>query len=162
MDICAFANTNGGTIYIGVPADPHKAPIGVAAPKSAMDAIRGAVQKQITPPIEISFATHDTNKVKVLQINVPRGDDPPYAIDENKIYVRNESETVQAVRDEIVDIIRRQTTSGGSGADGAEQAGRSLDRRHNRSSRAQPEAARTHHTAQSRRGGSWTARRAAG
>ncbi len=109
MDICAFANTNGGTIYIGVPADGHKAPIGVAAPKSAMDAIRKAVQKQITPPIEITFATHDTNKLKVVQINVPRGDDLPYAVDENKIFVRNESETVQAVRDEIVNIIRRQT-----------------------------------------------------
>jgi hypothetical protein len=109
MDICAFANTNGGTIYVGVPADPHKAPIGVTAPKSATDAIRKAVQKQITPPIEITFATHDVNKVKVLQINVPRGDDLPYAIDENKIYVRNESETVQAVRDEIVNIIKKQT-----------------------------------------------------
>jgi hypothetical protein len=109
MDICAFANTNGGTIYVGVPADPHKAPIGVTAPKAASDAIRKAVQKQITPPIEITFATHDVNKVKVLQINVPRGDDLPYAIDENKIYVRNESETVQAVRDEIVNIIKKQT-----------------------------------------------------
>jgi hypothetical protein len=109
MDICAFANTNGGTIYVGVPADPHKAPIGVTAPKSATDAIRKAVQKQITPPIEITFATHDANKVKVLQINVPRGDDLPYAIDENKIFVRNESETVQAVRDEIVNIIKKQT-----------------------------------------------------
>jgi hypothetical protein len=107
MDICAFANTNGGTIYVGVPADPHKAPIGVAAPKAAMETIRKAVQKQITPPIEITFAVHDTNKVKVLQINVPRGPDLPYAIDENKIYVRTESETVQAVRDEIVNIIRR-------------------------------------------------------
>lgn len=110
-DICAFANTNGGTIYVGVPADPHKAPIGVAAPKSAMDSIRKAVLKQITPPIEVTFAVHDANKVKVLQINVPRGDDLPYAVDENKIFVRNESETVQAVRDEIVDIIRRQTLS---------------------------------------------------
>src|SRR5512139_305075 len=109
MDICAFANTNGGTIYVGIPADPHKAPIGVATPKSAMDAIRKAVQKQITPPIEITFALHDANKVKVLQINVPRGDDLPYAIDENKIFVRNESETVQAVRDEIVNSILRQT-----------------------------------------------------
>ncbi len=109
MDICAFANTNGGTIYVGVPADPHKAPIGVAAPKSAMDTIGKTVQKQITPPIEVTFAVHDANKVKVLQINVPRGPDLPYAIDENKIYVRNESETVQAVRDEIVNIIRRQT-----------------------------------------------------
>jgi Putative DNA-binding domain len=108
-DICAFANTNGGTIYVGVPADAHKAPIGVAAPKSAMDAIRNAVQKQITPPIEITFATHDVNKVKVVQINVPRGDDLPYAIDENKIFVRNESETVQAVRDEIVNIVKKQT-----------------------------------------------------
>jgi hypothetical protein len=108
-DICAFANTNGGAIYIGVPADPHKPPIGVAAPKSAMDSLRKAVQKQITPPIEVTFAVHDTNKVKVVQINVPRGDDLPYAVDENKIYVRVESETVQAVRDEIVDIIRRQT-----------------------------------------------------
>jgi hypothetical protein len=109
MDVCAFANTNGGTIYVGVPADAHKAPIGVAAPKSAMEAIRKAVQKQITPPIEITFATHDVSKVKILQINVPRGDDLPYAIDENKIYVRNESETVQAVRDEIVNIIKKQT-----------------------------------------------------
>ncbi len=109
MDICAFANTNGGTIYVGVPADSHKATIGVAAPRSAMDTIRKAVQKQITPPIEVTFAVHDANKVKVLQINVPRGDDLPYAIDENKIYVRTESETVQAVRDEIVNIIRRQT-----------------------------------------------------
>ena len=109
-DICAFANTNGGTIYIGVPADPHKPPSGVAAPKSAMDSIRKAVQKQITPPIDVTFAVHDTSKVKVLQVNVPRGDDLPYAVDENKIYVRNESETVQAVRDEIVDIVRRQAT----------------------------------------------------
>jgi hypothetical protein len=109
MDICAFANTNGGTIYVGVPADPHKAPIGVTAPKSAMDTISKAVQKQITPPIEVTFAVHDAHKVKVLQINVPRGPDLPYAIDENKIFVRNESETVQAVRDEIVNIIRRQT-----------------------------------------------------
>jgi hypothetical protein len=109
MDICAFANTNGGTIYVGVPADPHKAPIGVAAPKSAMETIQKAVQKQITPPIEVTFAVHDANKVKVLQINVPRGPDLPYAIDESKIYVRNESDTVQAVRDEIVNIIKRQT-----------------------------------------------------
>ena len=110
-DICAFANTNGGTIYVGVMADLHKPPAGVAAPRSAMDSIGKAVQKQITPPIEVTFAVHDVNKVKVLQINVPRGDDLPYAVDENKIYVRNESETVQAVRDEIVDIIRRQRMS---------------------------------------------------
>lgn len=107
-DICAFANTNGGTILIGVPDDVHKAPAGVANPKQAMQSIRTAVEKLITPPIEVTFAVHDTGKVKVLQINVPRGDDVPYAVEDNKIYVRNEAETYQAVRDEIVALVQRR------------------------------------------------------
>lgn len=38
---------------------------------------------------------------------VPRGDDPPYVVDDYKIYVRTESETSQAVRDELVSLVRR-------------------------------------------------------
>jgi hypothetical protein len=38
---------------------------------------------------------------------VPRGDDPPYAVDDNKIYVRDEAETGLAVRDEIVGLVKR-------------------------------------------------------
>jgi len=37
---------------------------------------------------------------------VPRGDDPPYAIDDNRIFVRDEAETTAAVRDEIVQLTR--------------------------------------------------------
>jgi hypothetical protein len=37
---------------------------------------------------------------------VPRGEDPPYAVDDNKIYVRDEAETGLAVRDEIVQLVR--------------------------------------------------------
>jgi len=40
-------------------------------------------------------------------IQVPRGEDPPYAVDDNKIYVRSEAETVLAVRDEIVGLVLR-------------------------------------------------------
>ena len=38
---------------------------------------------------------------------MPRGADVPYAVEDNKIYVRNEAETVQAVRDEIVELVGR-------------------------------------------------------
>jgi hypothetical protein len=38
---------------------------------------------------------------------VPHGDDPPYAVDDNKVYVRDEAETELAVRDEIVQLVRR-------------------------------------------------------
>ncbi len=45
---------------------------------------------------------------KILRVLVPRGDDAPYAVDENKIYVRSEAETGLAVRDEIVELVMRQ------------------------------------------------------
>jgi hypothetical protein len=43
----------------------------------------------------------------VVRVQVPRGDDPPYAIDDNKIYVRDEAETSLAVRDEIVRLVQK-------------------------------------------------------
>jgi hypothetical protein len=43
---------------------------------------------------------------------VPRGDDPPYAVDDNKIYVREEAETGLAVRDEIVQMVQRDAEVG--------------------------------------------------
>jgi hypothetical protein len=49
----------------------------------------------------------ETAGKKVLRVLVPRGDDPPYAVDDNKIYVRFEAETGLAVRDEIVGLVLR-------------------------------------------------------
>jgi hypothetical protein len=43
----------------------------------------------------------------VIRVLVPHGEDPPYAVDDNKIYVRSEGETGLAVRDEIVQLILR-------------------------------------------------------
>jgi len=53
--------------------------------------------------------TQETEGVKVVRLIVPRGDDVPYAIEDNKIYVRAEAETNLAVRDEIVQLVRRHT-----------------------------------------------------
>jgi len=44
----------------------------------------------------------------VIRIRVPRSDDRPYAIEDNKIYVRDEAETSLAVRDEIVNLVRQK------------------------------------------------------
>ncbi len=106
-DICAFANTNGGTVYVGLPADPKTAVIGLPKPAEVADVIRSEVEKKITPPLEVEIDEHITQGKKVLQISVPVGEDPPYAIDENKIYVRDETDTDLAVRDEIVALVKR-------------------------------------------------------
>lgn len=106
-DVCAFANTNGGTIYVGVPDDPKKRAAGVDNVEHAIATLRSAIQSMITPQLEVAIDAHESEGAKIVRLRVPRGDTPPYAIDDNKIYVRDEAETGLAVRDEIVQLVRR-------------------------------------------------------
>lgn len=118
-DVCAFANTNGGTVYIGVPGDPNKRANGVSNPKECIELIGKALQS-ITPPLDVSIDEHRTGSISVIRISVPRGSDPPYVVDDNRIYVRDESETTLAVRDEIVQLTIRNEMLRQSSADGSE------------------------------------------
>jgi hypothetical protein len=104
-DVCAFANTNGGTIYIGVSANPEQPPIGVPDHEQSIRELRTSIARLLTPPIECTVDVQNSRGKKIIRVLVPRGDDPPYAIDDNKIYVREEAETSLAVRDEIVQLV---------------------------------------------------------
>ncbi|HOV07352.1 MAG TPA: putative DNA binding domain-containing protein [Anaerolineaceae bacterium] len=106
-DICAFANTNGGTIYIGVPRDPLKPVIGIANPSQAMEQLEKEIQNRISPPIHVTLDVQTHKNKSILRILIPRGEEAPYALDENKIYIRDEDETNIAVRDEIVTLVLR-------------------------------------------------------
>jgi len=107
-DVCAFANTNGGMIYVGLSDQKRKKPVGVSDPADAMGMIRQEIERMLTPPIELAIDLQETEGAKVIRLVVPRGDDPPYAIDDNRIYVRDEAETSLAVRDEIVGLVLRR------------------------------------------------------
>lgn len=106
-DVCAFANTNGGTLYIGLSADAGEVPVGVSNPRQAIKTIQDEISQRITPPLDVAADVLVSQGKKIVRVAVPRGVDPPYAIDDNKIYVRSESETGLAVRDEIVNLVSR-------------------------------------------------------
>jgi hypothetical protein len=61
----------------------------------------------LTPRLDCTVDTLETKGKTVIRVLVPRGDDPPYALDDNKIYLREEAETSLAVRDEIVQLVLR-------------------------------------------------------
>jgi PHP family Zn ribbon phosphoesterase len=111
-DVCALANTNGGTLYIGLDADSSKPPPGVANAESAVQALEKEIRSRISPPLACQVDAQETRGKRVLRVLVPRGSDPPYAVDDNKIYVRDEAETELAVRDEIVQLIVRAGAAG--------------------------------------------------
>jgi len=106
-DVCAMANTNGGTLYVGVTGDPKQPPIGVPEPELAVRELRSAIARMLTPQMECTVDVQTSRSRKVVRVLVPRGDDLPYAVEESKIYVREEAETSLAVRDEIVQLVLR-------------------------------------------------------
>jgi hypothetical protein len=106
-DVCAFANANGGTLYIGLSRDSKTPVIGISNPSQAIKQLEKEISSRISPPLSCSVDTHKTGEKNVLRVLVPRGEDPPYAVDDNKIYIREEAETNLAVRDEIVNLVQR-------------------------------------------------------
>ena len=106
-DICAFANTNGGTLFIGLSADPHIEPLGITGLEQSIKQLEKEVQNRISPPIKLSVDVQKFKGKEIIRILVPRGEETPYALDDYKIYVRDETETNIAVRDEIVTLVHR-------------------------------------------------------
>lgn len=106
-DICAFANTNGGTLFVGIGADAAKPVAGIPKPDQAISQLEKEISNRISPPLQCTIDVQETNGKKVLRILVSHGEDLPYVVDDYKIYVRDEAETGLAVRDEIVSLVRQ-------------------------------------------------------
>lgn len=106
-DVCAFLNTNGGTLYIGLSRESRKPPMGVPDAEKNITVLEKEIASRISPPVQCSLDLNEFKGKKILRVLVVRGDDPPYAVDGNKIYVRDEGETILAVRDEIVGLVAR-------------------------------------------------------
>lgn len=106
-DVCAMANTNGGTIYIGVSTNPKENPAGIRDPKRSVDQLYATINKRLTPTPEVNIDTLISQGKQIIRITIPIGKEPPYAIDDNRFYVREEAETTMAVRDEIVQLVER-------------------------------------------------------
>ncbi len=112
-DICAMANGNGGTIYIGVSANPKEKPVGVRDHNRAIDRLQTVISNRFTPEPDIHIDNLPSQGEQIVRVTVQPGQDKPYAIDDNLFYIRDDTETSQAVRDEIVQLIASpaETTS---------------------------------------------------
>lgn len=109
-DICAFANTNGGTLFLGLSSDAKTAPMGINTPEQTIKQLEKEIQDRISPPLHLTLDIQTFKNKKIIRVLIPRGEEPPYALDDYKIYIRDETETNLAVRDEIVSLVQRGLT----------------------------------------------------
>jgi hypothetical protein len=110
-DTCALANTNGGTVYIGVSANPKENPLGVRDPEKSIESLYSAITNRFTPEPDVQIDRLPSQGKQIVRITVQPGQDLPYAIDSNRFYVRDEAETSLAVRDEIVQLVERRMSN---------------------------------------------------
>lgn len=115
-DIVAFANTNGGTIYIGVSPNPKIPVKGVDNAEAAITELRTEVERLVTPPLELTYSVLKTKGKSVIRVAVPKGPEVPHVLEGSKIYLRQEADTSLAMRDEIVALIQRVLLAGGAPA----------------------------------------------
>ncbi len=110
-DVCAFANTNGGTVYVGCSADHTEKPIGVKSDKTVIRKLYNDIAGMISPPLQVEIDTLETQGKSIIRIQVPFGVDRPYVIENTKVYVRDDGDTNLAIRDEIVNLVRQGLTA---------------------------------------------------
>ena len=103
-DLCAFANTDGGTIFVGANARKGKVK-GLDNSNQAQKEIQQAITERLTPPLEPRYEVITNSGADVLRIGVDAGDEKPYCLDGSKFYVRSDAETSLALRDEIVALV---------------------------------------------------------
>jgi hypothetical protein len=106
-DVVAFANTNGGTIYVGISANPRAGVRGIDKPDEAIAELRSEIERLVTPPLDVTFNVVHSGGKDIVVISVPKGSDVPYVLEGSNIYLRQEAETSLAMRDEIVSIVAR-------------------------------------------------------
>ena len=106
-DVCAFANTNGGTIYVGLGPSSSTKPKGINNVNDAITTLQNEINALLTPSLDVQIDAQETMGKTIIRILVPFGEDRPYALTDNKIYLRDEADTNLAVRDEIVNLVQQ-------------------------------------------------------
>jgi hypothetical protein len=104
-DVVAFANTRGGTIYVGISAVRKGPPKGIENAEQAAATLKKEIERNITPVLEAKVDAVQTMEASVVRVVVPNGPDKPYALGQTRFYVRQEGETNEAVRDEVVQLV---------------------------------------------------------
>ncbi|MDY6990688.1 MAG: putative DNA binding domain-containing protein [Thermodesulfobacteriota bacterium] len=92
--VCAFANSKGGTVIVGV---TNRGDVdGVKNAEEQNMALRKAVRQAISPRLYIASAVVEISKGKqVIVVDVPSSEEIPYTCG-NKIFVRQATQTVEA------------------------------------------------------------------
>ena len=102
--IVAFANTDGGQVFLGV--DNRGGAVGVGDLDRTTQFVDNVAFNNCSPPITVLQETVEIGGVVVVAVNVPKGDDRPYRTNRGVYYVRTSSGRRHASREELLRLFQ--------------------------------------------------------
>lgn len=99
-DLVCFANGDGGQIIFGV--DEGRNVVGVANPDALMILADQVAFNRCSPPLTVALEVVVLDGMSVVVVNVPKGDQRPYATSDGRYYVRAGVRCRQASRDQML------------------------------------------------------------
>jgi len=105
--IVAFANTNGGQLILGV-SDDRKL-VGLQDTDAVARTVDNVAFNNCEPPITVvqeTVASTTQPEIKVLVVNIPKGDQRPYRTNRGVYYIRTTSGRRQASREELLRLFQ--------------------------------------------------------
>lgn len=104
QDVAAFANTSGGTIYLG--AGASKSSIrGLEKPDETYSELVKEIAERLTPRLAVTIEPITADSKTIIVLQAPQGAETPYVLHPGGVWVRREGETVAADRDDIVRLV---------------------------------------------------------
>ena len=103
--VIAFANTHGGTIFLGVDDDgaPH-----ALNRESTQESIERKIRDECDPPLRVEFENSDVSGTPILLVKVPEGVSKPYVVHrKGKVLVRGGRTNFAATSQEIREMTTR-------------------------------------------------------
>jgi hypothetical protein len=107
-DVCAFANTDGGVVLLGV-SDQGEVigyPLRGMPSRNVPDQITHVISNLIEPAPRYEIEAMEIRGLPLWIVRVPEGADKPYTIDD-KVYVRDHGISRPAKRNELLSLIPR-------------------------------------------------------
>jgi len=75
-------------LFLGLSSDVKTPPLGISTPEQVIKQLEKEIQDRISPPLHLTLDVQTFKNKKIIRVLIPRGDEPPYALDDYKIYIR--------------------------------------------------------------------------
>jgi ATP-dependent DNA helicase RecG len=106
VEISAFANSNGGEIYLGIDDNGVIKGLSRDEIKRLNQWISSATSQKIEPPIFVQTQMVLSDEKPIMIITVPKGTHKPYSVNKTEFWVKNGADKRRASREELFRLMQ--------------------------------------------------------